>query len=392
MNRREFLTIGAGAAAAACFGSPLLSSCSREIDTLKLGYIPITDAAPLLAAHALGFFQEEGLKVERPRMIRTWSSLVEAFLSGKINVTHLLLPIPIWMRYNTGAPVKVIAWDHTNGSALTIGRDSGIRSFSDLGGTQVAVPFWYSMHNVILQLGLRERGLKPVIRSQEAPLRPDEVNLLVLPPPEMPAALASKKIDAYIVAEPFNALAEERTGASILRFTGDIWKNHPCCVVVMKEREINSNPIFTQGVVNAVVRAQDWLRQNPLRAADILSQEGENYLPVARTVLERVFVGYELDRYGPGNLPQAIQHPEWELKRIDFQPYPYPSATELIYRRLQETVVEGDTGFLSKQSGAFVARDLAETQFVKQALRETGARFPDLDINAPLTREEVIEL
>jgi len=392
MNRREFLTIGAGAAAAACFATPLLSSCSRELDTLQIGYIPITDAAPLLAAHARGFFRDEGLNVERPRMIRTWSSLVEAFLSGKINVTHLLLPIPIWMRYNTGAPVKVVAWDHTNGSALTIGRDSGIRTFSDLGGSQIAVPFWYSMHNVILQLGLRERGLKAVIQSQDTPLAPDEVNLLVLPPPEMPAALSSKKIDAYIVAEPFNALAEERTGASILRFTGDIWKNHPCCVVVMKERIINSNPVFTQKVVNGVVRAQDWLRQNPLEAASILSQEGENYLPVPRSVLERVFSGYELDRYGPGNTPQAIMHPEWDLKRIDFQPYPYPSATEFIYRQLQETVVGGDAEFLSRQSSAFVAKDLAETRFVKRALRETGAVFPDIDLNASLSREEVISL
>ncbi|HEB32817.1 MAG TPA: ABC transporter permease subunit [Spirochaetes bacterium] len=155
----------------------------------------------------------------------------------KVNLVHLLLPIPIWLRYNKGYPVKVIAWNHTNGSALTVGPRSNIQSFADLGKKQIAVPYWYSMHNVILQLGLRKHGLKPVIKPQNAKLAVDEVNLFILPPPEMPVALAGNKIDGYIVAEPFNALAEEKLKAKIMRFTGDIWKSHPCCTVVM-----NTNP------------------------------------------------------------------------------------------------------------------------------------------------------
>lgn len=154
-----------------------------------------------------------------------------------MNLVHLLLPIPIWLRYNKGYPVKVIAWNHTNGSALTVGPRSNIQSFADLGKKQIAVPYWYSMHNVILQLGLRKHGLKPVIKPQNAKLAVDEVNLFILPPPEMPVALAGNKIDGYIVAEPFNALAEEKLKAKIMRFTGDIWKSHPCCTVVM-----NTNP------------------------------------------------------------------------------------------------------------------------------------------------------
>ena len=83
------------------------------------------------------------------------------------------------------------------------------------------------MHNVILQLGLRKYGLTPVIKSQSEKININEVNLFVMPPPEMPLALAGKKIDGYIVAEPFNALGEEKIGAKIMRFTGDIWMNHP---------------------------------------------------------------------------------------------------------------------------------------------------------------------
>ena len=223
--------------AAAGFASIFINKgCSFIKEQLKIGYLPITDATPLLVAHHNGYFKEEGVNSQTPVLIRNWASLVEAFLADKVNVVHLLFPISIWMRYNNNAKVKIIAWDHTNGSALTVSEKSGIKSFQDLGGKQIAVPFWYSIHNVILQMCLRKFGLKAVIKPQTEKLKSNEVNLLILPPPEMPISLSSNKIDGYIVAEPFNALGEMKVNAKILRFTGDIWKNHPCCVVVIKER------------------------------------------------------------------------------------------------------------------------------------------------------------
>ena len=71
----------------------------------------------------------------------------------------------------------------------------------------------------------------------------------------MPTALAAKKIDGYIVAEPFNALGELKVDARMLRFTGDIWKNHPCCVICTQEQNTKDRPEWTQKVVDAVVRA-----------------------------------------------------------------------------------------------------------------------------------------
>ena len=394
VTRRSFLKGLGKAAVGTGLGLPLLSSCAQGDTELSIGYIPITDAAPLLAAHALGFFQEEGLKVKQPVLIRSWSGLVEAFLSGKVNVTHLLLPIPIWMRYKNRAPVKVVAWDHTNGSALTVSGESGIHSFTQLGGTQIAVPYWYSMHNIILQLGLNSFGLEPVIRPGGTELKPNQVNLVILPPPEMPSALSSGKIDGYIVAEPFNALGELKTGAKIMRFTGDIWKNHPCCVVVMKEQVINNNPIFTQKVVNSIVRAQQWLLDNRREAAKLLGTAGKAYLPVSEEVLLRVFTGYEEEIYGAPNIPTAIKHPEWDLHRINFQPYPYPSAARFIYQQLQQTLVEGENQFLFQQNPEFVSTDLIDDTFVKRAIQDFGGAgmFDQIDLDTPWEREEIISL
>jgi len=194
MSRRRFLkTTVKAAGAAACSSLILPGSGFGKQTALKLGYLPITDATPLLVAHSLGYFAQEGLRVERPVMVRSWKVLTESFLAGKFNLTHMLFPIPVWMRFKQKMPVKVLAWDHTNGSAVTVRGNSNIHGFGDLGGKQVAVPSWYSMHNLLMQMGLRARGLTPVIRPQSAPLADHEVNLFILPPPDMPTALLGKK-------------------------------------------------------------------------------------------------------------------------------------------------------------------------------------------------------
>jgi NitT/TauT family transport system substrate-binding protein len=108
-------------------------------------YMPITDAAGLLAAYAKGFFTDEGLKAEPPTLMRAWAPMVDAFSAGKFNPMHLLIPLPVWMRYNNHVPVKLVAWARENGSAVTVGLHSNIQNFGDFGGKRVAVPFWYSV-------------------------------------------------------------------------------------------------------------------------------------------------------------------------------------------------------------------------------------------------------
>lgn len=395
MDRRTFIKTSTAVSLAALPGVSLaVPGRWEEPVTLRIGYLPITDATPLLIAHANNYFQEEGLAVEHPALIRSWSALVESFLTGKFNVVHLLLPIPIWMRYRNRCPVKIVAWDHLNGSALTVGSDSGILSFSDLGGKRIAVPYWYSMHNVILQMGLKKVGLKPVIKPHANRLKKEEVDLFLLPPPEMPSALAARKIDGYIVAEPFNALGELKIKAKILRFTGDIWKNHPCCVIVMKEELVQSRPVFTQKVVHAIVRAQKWILSHMKETAGILSKEGKDYLPMSRETLERVFTFYDPGTYCTGKGPQAIRHPGWGVQRIGFQPYPYPSATRFIFNQLRQTLVQGDNEFLDTVRADDVVRDLVAYDFVKKSIMQIGGpgAFTDMDVQSPWEREEIIDI
>ncbi|GAB1260615.1 ABC transporter substrate-binding protein [Aurantivibrio plasticivorans] len=399
MSRRDFLmdTLAKGGLAAT-FGLGLGATAQSWAniqapadEVVRIGYLPITDATVLLVAHAKKFFEEEGLQAERPTLIRGWSPLVEGFAAGKFNLVHFLKPIPIWMRYNNGFPVKIMSWAHLNGSGLVVGRHIKADSFSALGGKQIAVPYWYSMHNIVLQMGLRHAGLTPVIKPQSAKLAANEVNLQVMPPPDMPPALAAKKIDAFIVAEPFNAAGELLAGGRMLRFTGDIWRNHPCCVVCMNELQVNKNPVWTQKVMNAIVKAQSYAQENKEEVAQLLSRDGEGYLPMKSDVVKRAMTLYDDTTYAS---PDAIKNPEWGSGRIDFQPWPFPSATKLIVNELKRTLVGGDATFLNGLDPDKVADDLVDYNFVKVAMQKhTGwQKAPGFNADNPFDREEIVSL
>jgi NitT/TauT family transport system substrate-binding protein len=370
---------------------------SKPFDpVVKIGYIPITDASALLVAHEMGFFKKEGIDSEPPTLIRGWSPLVEAFSSQRFNLTHMLIPVPIWMRYNNKFPVKITAWNHTNGSGLIVRKDSGINSPKDFGGKQFAVPYWYSIHNILSQKIMRQSGITPVVRPQDAKLAPNECNFLVLNPPDMPPALAAKQIDGYCVAEPFNALGELKAGGKMLRFTGDVWKGHPCCVVVMHEDDAMdpARAAWAQGVHNAIVTAQIYISNNRQAVAQMLSKDGKKYLPFPSEVVERAMMFYNVPEY-MAPPPAAIQHPEWEQSRINFQGWPYPSATKYVVDELRNTLVGGDLGFLKNLKADFVAKDLVNYTYIKKALDANPKWKWDLSVpqkGNPFERTEVIAL
>jgi NitT/TauT family transport system substrate-binding protein len=389
-NTLDMLAKGGAAALLAASGLSAPPVHAADDETLRIGYLPITDATALLVAYAKGFFEEAGVKAEKPAMVRSWSSLVEGFIMGKYNLVHMLKPIPVWLRYKNHMAVKILAWAHTNGSGVVVGKDTGIRTFSDLGGKRLAVPFWYSMHNVVLQYALREANITPVIRSDGSAGGPSECALQIIAPPDMPKALMAKTIDGYIVAEPFNAVAEVKVGARMLRFTGDIWKNHPCCVLVAHERTTTQRPEWTQRVVDAVVKAQAYAAQNKAEVARLISKDGAGYLLAPAKVVSKAISDYGKDYETTG----AIRHREWHTGRVDFQPWPYPSATRMIVLAMAQTLVEGDNTFVENLDPDFVVKDLVDYRFVRAALNKNPELLAAARANGGdfFKRQEIMEL
>jgi len=399
-SRREFLRLAGRAGLGASLVPGLLAACAApggatrrpatdpsgggDVGALRIGYLPITDAAPLLLAHARGIYAELGLQAERPTLFRGWSQLAEAFQARQVDAVHILMPMAIWLRFAQGFPLKLVAWDHTGGSALTVGDKVG--GLEDLVGQTVAVPFWYSIHNVVLQLLFREAGITALTEGE--PSTADRsVKLVVMAPPDMPPALANGSIVGYIVADPFNAVAEVNGIGKVLRFTGDVWHEHACCVVVMHEDDVRDRPQFAQAVVSSVASAQLWAVANRGEAARVLSADGENYLPQPLPAIERALTHYDHGEYvGTG----AIEHADWETERIGFQPFPFPTYTTELVRLLKETSVEGETGFLDELNPATAHAQLVDDSFARQAISDLGGPAA-FGLTDGLSRTEQIE-
>lgn len=384
-SRREFLKLCSLFTAAGAL--PLLQKAAlANADPnapLRIGYLPITDATPLLVAHANGYFDEAGVQAEKPIMFRSWAQLIEAFLADQVNVIHLLSPMTLWARFGSNAPVKNVMWNHLSGSAITVAPE--ITTVEDLGGKTVAIPFWYSIHNVLLQYLLREHGLKI---TEDNPT-PNEVRLVVMAPADMVAALAAKRIAGFIVAEPFNAAAELNGVGRILRFSGDIWREHACCVTLMRDEDILQRPEWVQKTVNALVRAQAWVLDNREESAKLMSRRAKNgYTPHEEATLLRV-LSPALDDEQQYIASGAIKHPAWRQQRIDFQPYPYESYYVELIKMLQTTYIAGNHDFLQTLEPVKAAAELVDSRFVRQALASPELRA-QFNIPADFKREELI--
>ncbi|MFG3816268.1 ABC transporter substrate-binding protein [Limnothrix redekei] len=394
LTRRQWLHLtGLFATSAGLAGA--LSGCQtgwidRALSTqeprLKIGYLPITDSSPLLAAQEKGFYAHEDLDVAPIQRYRSWDAIAQAFMRREVNLIHILMPTAIWMRYGLKFPAKVMAWNHTNGSAITVLPE--INRVQDLAGRAIAIPSWYSLHNVILQILLRDHGLQPVRGTELHQLGDQEVALQVLPPPDMTAALKARKIAGYIVAEPYNAAAELTQTGKLLRLTGDVWKDHGCCVVLMHEADVRQYPQWTQRVVNAIVQAQQWAQLHRSELAYLLSRDGGNYMPYSVSILDRVLTYSDSEFY---RIQGVIEHPEWRSQRIAFQPYPFPSYTTALVRSLQSTLIAGEIEFLRNLDPQAVAQDLVDERFVRQAIEQVGGP-QSFGLALDLNRQELIQV
>ena len=348
-----------------------------DLGSLQVGYLPITDASPLLLAQSNGEFDARGITAHTT-LFRGWSPLVEALQGGQVDMVHLLMPAAVQLRYGAGVPVKVLGWNHTDGSAVAVDKD--VEDITDLAGTTFAVPGWYSIHNIVFQKLLRAAGLEPVINT---PPGPQTVQLVVLPPADMPTALRAGSVSGYIVAEPFCALAEVQGIGKILRFTGDVWKDHACCVTVVAEKFLQDQPDLATAALEAVVATQLRIREDRHGAAVALSEGG--YLPQPRPAIEKTLAAEQDPAYLRSG---AIEHPQWHSPRIGFQPFAYPGYTEALVDSMRETLVDDSLDWLDEVDTSTVHQDLVATEVNSRAIEAAGGLAA---FGLPRHREEVID-
>lgn len=386
LTRRDLLTTTGRSLTAAALGGLAARGAwlafggnARDTDVppvldrdLRVGHLPITDAAALLAAHEGGYWRQAGLPSAKPVLFRSWESLAQAFVVGEIDVVHLLMPFAIQLRAQTGAPVRIVAWGHTNGSTLTVA--PSITDTKQLAGTRLAVPYWWSIHSMLAQRLLVQAGLTSVIR-QPASASAGTVELVVMAPAEMVAALAANSISGFTVADPFSAVAEAQEIGHVHRFLGDVWRDHACCGIAVRQQLIDTNPAAVQALADGLVQAQQWLDGHRTEAGPMLTSAG--YLPQPEPAVTRVFT-----RTPEAYLP-VTRHLDWHGERLGFTAFPHPAYTSELITEMRATVVDGDKTFLDRLDPDAVHGDIVDDRFVVEALRR--ARLP-----VPAPRQEQI--
>ena len=191
-------------------------SAAEEKHTVRIAYLPITHALPLFAEKEL-LTADDDVQVELIKY-GSWPELMDALNTGKVDGASVLIELAVKAR-EQGIDVRAAALGHKDGNVIIGG--NGIEKVEDLRGKIFAIPHKQSTHNLLLQQMLAEHGMSL-----------QDLTVVELSPPEMPAGLAQGQIAGYCVAEPFGAKAIALGKGHILAKAEDLWPDSLCCALV----------------------------------------------------------------------------------------------------------------------------------------------------------------
>lgn len=213
---------------------------------------------PLSVAIEKGFFDELGLKVEIEAMFPSGPELMSAFTAEAIDMAYVGEAPTVTAVANGTVKVAILAQVNTEGSALVVGKNSQIREISDLKGKQIAIPGYSTVQDFLLRKTFADTG---------SDRRGEKVT--VIKPPEMIGALRTNQIDGFMAWEPYPAQAVKMGIGRILVTSGDIWKNHPCCVLVVDKRFAERNGDRIRKTIQAHQKSIDFIHENQDEAVRI---------------------------------------------------------------------------------------------------------------------------
>ena len=182
-----------------------------------------------------------------PIRFNGWPELKETFLANDLEATFILAPLAMSLR-EQGVPIKIVYLGHRDGTTMMVHKDSTIFRIEDLRGRKIAVPNRFSNQRLIIFKAFKERGMN--IR---------DVTLVEMPPPDMPAALYSRSVDAIISGEPFMAQTEMDGYGRVLFMTKDVWPEFISCVLAVSERVIQTRRAEVQRLVDGIAKSGKWL-------------------------------------------------------------------------------------------------------------------------------------
>jgi nitrate/nitrite transport system substrate-binding protein len=353
-GRRAFLqALGASTALAAVSQFFSLKTATEvfaatgpiEKKDLKVGFIPITCATPIIMAKPMGFYEKQGLNVE---VIKTagWAVIRDKTLNKEYDAAHMLSPMPLAITMGVGStaiPYTAPAIENINGQAITLAiKHKDKRDPKDWKGFKFAVPFDYSIHNYLLRYYLAEHGLDP----------DQDIQIRAVPPPEMVANLRADNIDGFLGPDPMNQRAVYDGVGFIHVLSKELWNGHPCCVFAASKEFVTQTPNTYAALLKAIIDATAFAHKPENRKQIAEAIAPANYINQPVTVLEQILTGTYAD--GLGNV-------KTDANRVDFDPFPWQSFAVWIMTQMKRWgQVKGDIDYNKIAQDVYLATDTAK--------------------------------
>jgi nitrate/nitrite transport system substrate-binding protein len=336
ISRRVLMGATAALALAAALPAAMAETPDIEKDELKLGFIKLTDMAPLAIAKEKGFFEDEGLFVTLEPQAN-WKVLLDRVITGELDGAHMLAGQPIASTIGFGTKAEIVtpfSMD-LNGNGITVSNEvwemmkpfvpmengkpvhpikadalkKVIEKFAAEGKPfNMGMVFPVSTHNYELRYWLASGGINPGYYSPSdvsGQIKADAL-LSVTPPPQMPATLEAGTINGYCVGEPWNQAAVFK-GIGVPVITDyEIWKNNPEKVFGLTKKFVDENPNTTLALTKALIRAAKWLDENNnanrMEAVEILSRP--EYVGADKAVIANSMTGtFEYEKGDKRDVP-----------------------------------------------------------------------------------------
>lgn len=362
--RRTFLkSVGASTALAALSQffplrtatEAFANSGAIEKKDLKVGFIPITCATPIIMAQPMGFYAKHGLNVD---VIKTagWAVVRDKTINKEYDAAHMLSPMPLAITLGTGSqaiPYTMPAVENINGQAITLAvKHKDKRDPKSWKGFKFAVPFDFSMHNYLLRYYVAEHGIDP----------DQDIQIRAVPPPEMVANLRADNIDGFLAPDPVNQRAVYDGVGFIHILSKDIWDRHPCCAFAASKEFVTQSPNTYAALLKAIIDATAFATKPENRKQIAEAIAPTNYLNQPVTVVEQVLTGTFADGLG-----KVQKVPD----RIDFDPFPWQSFAVWIMTQMKRWgQIKGDIDYAKVAQEVYLATDTA------RLMKEVGLSPP----------------
>ena len=228
----------------------------RDTQPIRIAYLPITHSlVPMIMAADYLVEEDDPFHIELVRF-STWPDVVEALRTGRVDGASILFEVALLAQQHGG--FTLFRLSHRNGNVVVVSND--VENYRDLIGRTVAIPHPRSPQNTLLQIILEREGISSA-----------DIHIIDLSPSEMPFTMASGAIAAFIVAEPFGAVAEDVGIGHIMETSDDVLPGAICCVMIFRDEFLEDFP-----------EAQDWLKERFDSATERAEDDADTALSTLR--------------------------------------------------------------------------------------------------------------